>query len=239
MKVPYIFPALAVTLSLSACGTLVAYDHINGPAYKTRHETDAVVAFGLTKADSRNMPQNELVMLGGKYIYVITASHLDISGRQSADNSKLQHILNAKLSRPFVVHEYGTKPAAGSAFPVRYQRKDHSFSSDFCLSYLENTGLSAAERAREQQQLDALRFRKDNDGSRFLCMNVTGEVYAKPADMAYQYRFETPIPVKLTVQEPAGKGGKIAKAAVIMPLALASDIVTLPIQALMLGIYKP
>ncbi|EGY52639.1 hypothetical protein [Neisseria shayeganii] len=238
MKTPYLISVLVAALPLNACNTLAVYDHINGPSYKTSHQTDAITAFGRTKADSQTMPKNELVMLGDKYIYVITSSYFDIPGRQSADNSKLQNILNVKLSQAFVVYEQGLKPEAGGAFPVRYQRSDNTFSSNFCLNYAENTRLSAAERAREQQKLDALQFRKAADGRRFLCMTVNGQVYAKPENMVYQYRFETPIPVKLTVQEPA-HGSKIATAALLMPLALAADIVTFPIQALLIGIYKP
>ncbi|MDO4693949.1 MAG: hypothetical protein Q4A62_04895 [Eikenella sp.] len=233
MKTPYLICALLAALPLSACNTLAVYDHINGPSYTISRQTDAITAFGRTKADSRTMPKNELVMLGDKYIYVITSSHLDIPSRQSADNSKLQNILNVKLSQAFVVYEQGLKPEAGGAFPVHYRRSDNTFSSNFCLNYSENTRLSAAERAREQQKLDELQFRKAAGGRRFLCMTVNGQVYAKPENMVYQYRFETPIPVKLTVQEPAN-GSKIA--ALLMPLALAADIVTLPIQILLIGL---
>lgn len=46
-------------------------------------------------------------------------------------------------------------------------------------------------------------------------MTVNGQVYAKPENTVYQYRFKTPIPVRLTVQEPAN-GSKTA--ALLMPL---------------------
>lgn len=237
-------PALAAALSLSACGTMIWYDHVNGASHttETSRESDSIVAFGRTKPDSQTMPKDKLVMLGNWYIYVITESA--VQGRQHTDDSRLVEILNVKLSRAFDVHEdlrHQTAPdfnaQNGGYFPITYDKDQNRFSGNFCLNYRENTALSAARRTAEQRTLDQLQFLKHPSGSRYLCMQVAGQVYAKPDNMNDQYRFETPVPVKLTVTRSAYDGGRLAKMATL-PLAVAFDIVTLPIQLLGIGLLS-
>ena len=153
MKLSYTIPTVLAAFSLSSCSTFMAVEHLRGSAEQTKisHETDAVIAFGRTNADSQTMPKNELVMLGDRYIYVITDSRFNTQAPQSEGSEKLEPILNVKLSRAFVVHHPALKPMAGSTFPLEYNLDNHTFKGDFCLSYIENTELSAAERAGEQK----------------------------------------------------------------------------------------
>lgn len=231
----YALTVVSLCMFISGCNTMLLLDGMDKDnSNRERKQQDSIIAFGYTKADSQTMPANELLMLGQDYIYLINHSRYNIQGRQSASNDKLSHILNAKLSRAF---ELSTAPYTADKedkgfFPVTLDRDTQKFSSYFCLNYYPNTALSQKEQAIEQQKLDALQFKTDYDGRRFLCMTIEGKAYSKPKNMNYQYRFETPIPVKLTVQYETINTNPALRI-LALPFAVAADIVTFPVQALL------
>lgn len=226
-----------LTLSaLNGCTTFMLMEGTRGSnAFRQSQQTDSIVAFGYTKADSKNMPANELLMLGQEYIYLITYSRYDINGRQSISNKKLQDILNVKLSQAFELSEqpYQIDKDKKGYFPVKLDKDTQKFSSYFCLNYYANSALSKQEQASEQQKLDTLQFEKDpNTGRRFLCMTIEGKAYTNPKDMSYQYRFQTAIPVHLTISY-EGVNTNPALRILGLPFAVAADIVTFPAQAIL------
>lgn len=227
--------ALLTSSVLSGCTTFMLMESTSGSnADRESTQKDSIIAFGYTKADSKNMPANELLMIGQEYIYLITHSRYDIDGKQSASNKKLQDILNVKLSKAFELSyaPYATDRNNKGFFPVRLDKDEQEFSSYFCLNYYANSALSKQEQANEQQKLDALQFKKDVDGRRFLCMSIEGKAYTKPKDMTYQYRFQTAIPVHLTVKY-QGVNTNPALRVLGLPFAVAADIVTFPAQAIL------
>ena len=181
-------------------------------------------------------------MLGDNYVYV-----LKIALRRDSSDGKavnLAAILNVKLSQAFELHGnwLGTAPprapTAGSrlsAFPVALSHnKPKQFGSSFCLSYPENIKLSAAQRRREQAELDKLRFQtvQLNNGTtaRLQCLDVWGELYTKPDSLQYDYRFDTQLPVSIsTVTTHTTPARGAAWRTLLTPFTAAVDIVTLPI----------
>lgn len=220
---------------ISGCNTMLLIDGMDKDnSHRERKQQDSIVAFGYTKADSKTMPANELLMLGQDYIYLINHSRYNIQGRQSASNDKLSHILNVKLSRAFELSTapYTTDKKDKGFFPVTLDRDTQEFSSYFCLNYYANTALSKQEQMAEQKKLDALQFQTDTNGRRFLCMTIEGKAYSKPKNMNYQYRFEAPVPVKLTVQYKTINTNPALRI-LALPFAVAADIVTFPAQAVL------
>lgn len=227
--------ALLTSSVLSGCTSFMLIESTKKDnSYRQSSQKDSIVAFGYTKADSKNMPANGLLMLGQDYVYLITHSRYDIDGKQIASNKKLQDILNVKLSKAFELSKspYTTNNNDKGFFPVVLDKDEQEFSSYFCLNYYANSALSKQEQANEQQKLDALQFKKDVDGRRFLCMSVEGKAYTKPKDMTYQYRFQTAIPVHLTVHY-KGVNTNPALRVLGLPFAVAADIVTFPAQAIL------
>ncbi len=223
---------LASSFLLSGCTTLFLMESIKfDNSYRRTKEKDTLVAFGRTKENSKDMPANQFLMLGQKYVYLITQSQYDIQGRQSANNEKLANILNAKLSRPFEIST-GENSSNKGYFPVDLDKDTQKFSSYFCLNYHANTALSKQEQALEQKTLDNLQFLTHKDGRRYLCMTINGKAYSKPDNMVYQHRFKNPVPIQLNV---AYEGINTAPALRVLglPFAVVTDIVTLPVQALL------
>ena len=214
---------------LSGCTTMMWAEGRTNNSVRQVKQQDSIVAFGRTKADSQTMPANQLLMLGQKHVYLITNSRYSIMGKQSASNEKLTNILNVDLSRSFEVSTSIQGNDKGY-FPVKLNKDTQSFSSYFCLHYAPNTALSKKEQALEQQKLDDLQFETRGDGQRYLCMTIDGKVYDKPNDMAYQHHFKNPVPVQLTV-EYKGINTMPVLRALTLPFAIATDIVTLPVQA--------
>lgn len=229
-------------LLLNGCTTAALWDkHDSGKRTEmVRHEQgDKIVGFARVKANSQQLPPNSLVMLGEQYVYVLqTAAATDGTPR----HVDLAKILNAKLSQAFELHALGASSQSHAAtrlqgFPVQLNPHNPSrFQSAFCLHYPENPKLAAAERRREQVELDNLHFRtiqNANSTTRIRCMVAVGTIYTKPnSSLKADYRFTTSLPVTLETTEyremQTGKAGTVWRT-LLTPFTAALDIVSLPI----------
>lgn len=236
--------ALAACL-LNGCTTVALWDEYDsGTITMERREsaTDTVVGFARVKPNSDKLPPNSVVMLGDSYVYVLKIALRRDSGDGKAVD--LAAILNVKLSQAFELHGnwLGTAPPRAPtadsrlpAFPVALSHnKPKQFGSSFCLIYPENMRLSAAQRRREQAELDKLHFQtvqlKNGTSARLQCLDVWGELYTKPDSLQYDYRFDTPLPVSIstvTTYATPARGG--AWRTLLTPFTAAVDLVTLPI----------
>jgi len=239
----------AALLLLNGCATYALWEnHDSSPDYtvstSTHTENDTVVGFARVKPDSQKLPPNSIVMLGERYIYVLTKGSNPRAGSgETAREVDLGAILNVKLSQPFQMYDPSNDPKnccsaqpwegfrleAGSPSAQRF------CSADFDLVYQENPRLSPAERRRERAELERLQFRQVTDSkgaSRYArTIRVCGQRYTRPSGMKDDYRFETPIPVTISstvTQRSSNVSGAVGRA-LVTPFTAAVDIVTLPI----------
>ena len=242
----------AALLLLNGCATYALWEnHDSSPDYtvstSTHTENDTVVGFARVKPDSQKLPPNSIVMLGERYMYVLTKGSNPRAGSgETAREVDLGAILNVKLSQPFQMYSpsddakncCSTPPWEG--FRLNTSPSGQRFcSADFDLVYQENPRLSPAERRRELAELRRLQFRQVTDSkgaSRYArTIRVCGRLYARPNGMNYDYRFETPLPVTIsttiTTTKPVStiSAGGIGRA-LATPFTAALDIVTLPVS---------
>ncbi|OFO67042.1 hypothetical protein HMPREF3022_00990 [Neisseria sp. HMSC065C04] len=249
---------LAATLMLlNGCATYALWENHDSRGSNSYSlnlvENDSVVGFARVKPDSQKLPPNSIVMLGESYIYVLTkGSNPRAESGETAREVDLGAILNVKLSQPFQMYApsndaekcCSTPPRKGFRLATN-ESKQRFCSTDFDLVYQENPCLSLAERRQERTELRRLQFRQVTDSkgaSRYArTIRVCGQLYARPSDMNYDYRFETPLPVTLhtsvTKTGTSVSGGTVGRA-LATPFTAAVDIVTLPVSLPMLWIFK-
>ena len=239
----------AALLMLNGCATAFLwkdYESEGSPTTSTQTDKDTVVGFARAKPDSRQLVPNSIVMLGERYIYVLDKGRDPRTGSgKTAREVDLGAILNVKLSQPFQMYDPSNDPKnccsaqpwegfrleAGSPSAQRF------CSADFDLVYQENPRLSPAERRRERTKLRQLQFRQVTDSkgaTRYArTIQVCGQLYARPSDMNYDYRFETPIPVSIQTRvtgTDTNVSGGTAGRVFATPFTAALDIVTLPVS---------
>jgi len=238
----------AALLMLNGCATAFLwkdYESEGSPTTSTHTDKDTVVGFARAKPDSRQLVPNSIVMLGERYIYVLNKGRDPRTGSgRTAREVDLGAILDVKLSQPFQMYApsndaekcCSTSPRKGFRLATD-EAKQRFCSADFDLVYQENPRLSPAERRRERTKLRQLQFRQVTDSkgaTRYArTIQVCGQLYARPSDMNYDYRFETPIPVSIQTRvtgTDTNVSGGTAGRALATPFTAALDIVTLPVS---------
>ena len=243
-----LFLAAALML-LNGCATYALWENHDSRSYASTTldllDDDTVVGFARVKPDSQKLPPNSIVMLGESYIYVMTKGSNPRAGSgEAAREVDLGAILDVKLSQPFQMYApsndaekcCSTSPRKGFRLATDEARQRFC-SADFDLVYQENPRLSPAERRRERTKLRQLQFRQVTDSkgaTRYArTIQVCGQLYARPSDMNYDYRFETPIPVSIQTRvtgTDTNVSGGTAGRALATPFTAALDIVTLPVS---------
>ena len=128
MKFRRFVPALLISaLTLNGC-TNDLWER-NSPFHKTTTEKtvakDNIQAFGVVAKDNTQLEKGSLVMMGGKYWFVVN----------SKDSAKLKAILDAKLSKRFQMVRQNPKQVY-EALPVELKSPEaQTFRSNFCLRY--------------------------------------------------------------------------------------------------------
>lgn len=104
---------LAATLMLNGC-TLMLWG-MNNPVSETitrKHvDKDQIRAFGVVAEDNAQLEKGSLVMMGGKYWFVVNPE----------DSAKLTGILKAGLDKPFQIVEDTPSYARHQALPVKLE----------------------------------------------------------------------------------------------------------------------
>ncbi|MDP8161867.1 hypothetical protein QJU89_00135 [Pasteurella skyensis] len=176
---------------------------------------DTIYAFGKTKASTEQVIKDSLVLMGNKYWYII-----------SAKNSKtIFELLRAKLPKPFTIMGKGS-------LPIEITNKKGVFNSNFCLKYI-------SQNKQEQNKLKQLQFKSTAPKQTIYtkCIDVTGKYFTTQQTIKPEYHFETPINVSLfRTETKTNIGGSrvvsIPEAVIYTPLALAGDIIILPLMVI-------
>ena len=186
MKFRRFVPALLISaLTLNGCTVFLWGE--NNPFHKTTTEKtvakDNIQAFGVVAKDNTQLETGSLVMMGGKYWFVVN----------SKDSAKLKAILDAKLSKRLQMVRQNPKQVY-EALPVELKSPEaQTFRSNFCLRY-------DTQKAAEIAKLKQLAFKPvELDGKTVYtrCIATEGHYYATPKNVAEDRRFDTAVPVRI------------------------------------------
>ena len=216
MKFRRFVPALLISaLTLNGC-TNDLWER-NSPFHKTTTEKtvakDNIQAFGVVAKDNTQLETGSLVMMGGKYWFVVN----------SKDSAKLKAILDAKLSKRFQMVRQNPKQVY-EALPVELKSPEaQTFRSNFCLRY-------DTQKVAEIVKLKQLAFKPvELDGKTVYtrCISAEGHYYATPKNVAEDRHFDTAVPVRIyyTETKTSTDVWKLTGNILKTPLALALDAV--------------
>lgn len=203
----------AVFLSLSGCtGILWANHPVTGTeSVDVDIGRDQIRAFGVVRDANSQLGIGSLVMMGDRYWYVLNPE----SSKEAAA------VLNGGvgLAKPYTIGKSGNNRENELAVRIKENQK---FDSSFCLNY-------AAEKPQEAAKLESLGFKKDYGRPYYSrCFgHVSGMFYTTPPQAKRDYRFQTPVPVKLTARETKNhfNAANLVGNILVTPITLAADTV--------------
>ncbi|HFC8519583.1 hypothetical protein [Neisseria lactamica] len=219
---------LAATLMLNGC-TLMLWG-MNNPVSETitrKHvDKDQIRAFGVVAEDNAQLEKGSLVMMGGKYWFVVNPE----------DSAKLTGILKAGLDKPFQIVEDTPSYARHQALPVKLEAPgSQNFSTDgLCLRY----DTDRPDDIAKLKQLGFKAVKLDNQTIYTRCVSAKGKYYATPQKLNADYHFEQSVPVEIYYMV-EGKYtdklklfGNILYTPPLLILDAAGAVLALPIAAL-------
>ncbi|MDO4879084.1 MAG: thiosulfate sulfurtransferase [Neisseria sp.] len=221
----FALPALAA-LALNACTAMLwgMFPASNTETISREIGSDQVRAFGVVRDKNSQLAVGSLVMMGDKYWYVVD---LDSSQKTAA-------VLNAGLPQRYAINKGET---GGEGELSVYIEPNQRFRSSFCLKY-------TPEQPQEAAKLEQLGFKRrkagQEEGKEYIqCFDIAGSFYAKPQQAKRDYRFESPVPVRLMTKESktSVNAENLVRNLLFTPVTLALDAAggVLMLPALLLG----
>lgn len=219
---------LAATLMLNGCTAMMW--GMNDPFSQTtayKHvDKDQIRAFGVVAKDNAQLEKGSLVMMGGKYWFVVNPE----------DSAKLTGILKAGLDKPFQIVEDTPSYARHQALPVKLESPgSQNFSTEgLCLRY--DTDRPADIAKLKQLEFEAVEL--DNRTIYTRCVSAKGKYYATPQKLNADYHFEQSVPADIyyTVTEKHTDKSKLFGNILYTPPLLILDaagaVLALPAAAL-------
>lgn len=217
---------LAVALMLNGCTAMMW--GMNDPFSETtayKHvDKDQIRAFGVVAKDNAQLEKGSLVMMGGKYWFVVNPE----------DSAKLTGILKIGLDKPFQMVQHNPR-FAHQALPVKLESPgSQNFSTEgLCLRY--DTDRPADIAKLKQLEFEAVKLDKQTIYTR--CVSAKGKYYATPQKLNADYHFERSVPVDIyyTVTEKHTDKSKLFANILYTPPLLILDaagaVLALPIAA--------
>lgn len=178
---------LAAALMLNGCTAMMW--GMNDPFSQTtayKHvDKDQIRAFGVVAKDNAQLEKGSLVMMGGKYWFVVNPE----------DSAKLTGILKAGLDKPFQIVEDTPSYARHQALPVKLESSgSQNFSTEgLCLRY--DTDKPADIAKLKQLGFEAVEL--DNRTIYTRCVSAKGKYYATPQKLNADYHFEQSVPADI------------------------------------------
>ncbi|WP_127238679.1 hypothetical protein [Neisseria meningitidis] len=218
---------LAATLMLNGC-TLMLWG-MNNPVSETitrKHvDKDQIRAFGVVAKDNAQLEKGSLVMMGGKYWFVVNPE----------DSAKLTGILKIGLDKPFQMVQHNPR-FAHQALPVKLEAPgSQNFNTEgLCLRY--DTDRPADIAKLKQLEFEAVELDKQTIYTR--CVSAKGKYYATPQKLNADYHFEQSVPADIyyTVTEKHTDKSKLFENILHTPPLLILDaagaVLALPAAAL-------
>ena len=218
---------LAAALMLNGCTAMMW--GMNDPFSETtayKHvDKDQIRAFGVVAKDNAQLEKGSLVMMGGKYWFVVNPE----------DSAKLTGILKIGLDKPFQMVQPNPR-FAHQALPVKLESPgSQNFSTDdLCLRY--DTDRPADIAKLKQLEFKAVELDKQTIYTR--CVSAKGKYYATPQKLNADYHFEQSVPADIyyTVTEKHTDKFKLFENIMHTPTLLMLDaagaVLALPAAAL-------
>ncbi|HHS2158313.1 TPA: hypothetical protein ACTC1S_000005 [Neisseria meningitidis] len=219
---------LAATLMLNGCTAMMW--GMNDPFSQTtayKHvDKDQIRAFGVVAKDNAQLEKGSLVMMGGKYWFVVNPE----------DSAKLTGILKIGLDKPFQIVEDTPSYARYQALPVKLESPaSQNFSTEgLCLRY--DTDRPADIAKLKQLEFEAVEL--DNRTIYTRCVSAKGKYYATPQKLNADYHFEQSVPADIyyTVTKKHTDKSKLFENIAYTPTTLILDavgaVLALPAAAL-------
>ncbi|HEZ4730877.1 TPA: hypothetical protein WIU52_000700 [Neisseria meningitidis] len=177
---------LAAALMLNGCTAMMW--GMNDPFSETtayKHvDKDQIRAFGVVAKDNAQLEKGSLVMMGGKYWFVVNPE----------DSAKLTGILKIGLDKPFQMVQHNPR-FAHQALPVKLESPgSQNFSTEgLCLRY--DTDKPADIAKLKQLGFEAVKLDKQTIYTR--CVSAKGKYYATPQKLNADYHFEQSVPADI------------------------------------------
>ena len=218
---------LAAALMLNGCTAMMW--GMNDPFSETtayKHaDKDQIRAFGVVAKDNAQLEKGSLVMMGGKYWFVVNPE----------DSAKLTGILKIGLDKPFQMVQPNPR-FAYQALPVKLESPgSQNFSTDgLCLRYDTDRPTDIAK--LKQLEFEAVKLDKQTIYTR--CVSAKGKYYATPQKLNADYHFEQSVPADIyyTVTEKHTDKFKLFENIMHTPTLLMLDaagaVLALPAAAL-------
>lgn len=230
--------AILVTFALSGCHlTSRALDNIDAVP-ETVITDENIYSFGFTKPDSKNLPPNRLVLLTEKTAYVtdITPDNEMVKVLRTTELSKQFEVVTSdNTPKKLGIYSYFSNPDTFSAYSDHVDGKER-----ICMAYRFEPNTNPALKKRETAILTQLGFKLATTAAtqqqKLLyarCYNGTqGKIYAMKTPLPSEYRFETPVVVRVESQK--GDVGLtatgLASTIILTPFAIVGDLIMLPVM---------
>lgn len=221
--------ALTSSLLLTGCATselLSSNSHVSTNTVEQTLVEDQVVAFGKPTTKLPNMPANSVVIVGEKNSYVLSEGGLDLVNLLSTLDAKSISVDKAlKFYSPKNDGYFsGTMKLSYAKLKDEFKRSDLQF-------FLQEDGKECS--TASDKRIGAQRF----------CFNIPikGGVFPQVSNLSLlQSKFQTltkPYSVSIYTTSTSQKvvkkeGTNAAQKLVLLPFALAFDVITLPLQIL-------
>lgn len=220
--------SLAALLASSGCATSSLLDsssHISTTTTKSILSEDQIVAFGRPAQALPKMPNATMVIVGEKNSYVLTQGGTEMVGLLTNLTPKNIHVDN---DMSFYVpnndgYFQGEMKLSYAKLKDEFKRSDYQF-------FLQNNGRDCT--SASDQRIDAQRF--------CFSVPVKGAIYPQVSNLSMiqsNYRaLSKPYTVSFYTQsqqnQVSRRGANTAQKLVLLPFALAFDVVTFPFQLL-------
>ncbi|MDE0492019.1 hypothetical protein NK638_10925 [Psychrobacter sp. A3] len=228
LKASWIGLSLAALLASSGCATSTLLEndrHVSSQTSKKILSEDQIVAFGRPAQVLPKTPNATMVIVGEKNSYVLTQGGTEMISLLSTLTPKNIHVDN---DMSFYVPDnagvfQGEMKLSYAKLKDEFQRSDYQF-------FLQNNGRDCT--TTSDQRIDAQRF--------CFSVPVKGAIYPQVSNLRLiqsNYRSLTkPYTVSFYTQteheQVTRRGPNSAQKLVLLPFALAFDVVTLPLQIL-------
>ena len=221
--------ALAALLASSGCATSELLDNNNRVSTQTVRATlsqDQIVAFGRPASTLPNMPTASMVIVGEKNSYVLTqggSEMVNLLTNLTAKNIKVENDMSFDVPNNDGYFQ-GRMKLSYAKLKDEFARSDYQF-------FLQNGGQDCT--SASDTRIGAQRFCFD--------VPVKGAIYPQVSNLSMiqaQYRaLSKPYTVTFygqtqQTQMTSGGGANTAQKLVLLPFALAFDVITFPIQLL-------
>jgi len=220
--------SLAVLLASSGCATSSLLDsnsHVSTTTTKSVLSEDQIVAFGRPAQALPKMPNATMVIVGEKNSYVLTQGGTEMVGLLTNLTPKNIHVDN---DMSFYVpnndgYFQGEMKLSYAKLKDEFKRSDYQF-------FLQNNGKECT--SDSDQRINAQRF--------CFSVPVKGAIYPQVSNLSMiqsNYRaLSKPYTVSFYTQsqqnQVSRRGANTAQKLVLLPFALAFDVVTFPFQLL-------